>query len=467
MDETSRPVEGPATQPRQALKVGLLLCVGVVAFEYMAVLAAMPAASADLGQPEFYAWAFTAFMISQTFTIVASGMASDRLGPVRPMLAGGVVFAVGLVLAATAVSMPLLVLARFVQGLGAGAMNVCVMILVAQAFEGHARARMMTGFSIAWMVPTLVGPIVAAWLAENLSWHWVFWSVLPLLLGAGGLLLRPLLSLDLPVPERKSGTRASLLMAGLVALGATLLQWAGQHIEPLSLLWLVLGIGLLVVALPPLMPPGYRPWGRGLSAVVGVRALSSGSYFGVEAFLTLMLVTVWRLDLQVAAACVLVGSVGWTVGGWAQSQRWLRVRRDTIVTIGTLVTVAGTALIAVAALVPGASAWLVVAGWVIGGAGMGLSHTSAALVVMELAQPGELGRDTSSLQVGEALGNALVGGLAGTIYAISLGVGEAAFGLVMASMAVLSLLGAAASVRIGPVQNHSAALPDRTPSNAG
>ncbi|MDQ7991563.1 MAG: MFS transporter, partial [Propionicimonas sp.] len=171
----------PPAAANRALTAGLLLCVAAVAFEYMAVLAAMPAAVADLGQPELYAWAFTAFVIAQTFAIVAAGQASDRLGPVRPMIAGTVVFAVGLVLAALAPAMGWLVLARFVQGLGAGAMNVSVMILVGQAYAPKDQPRIMTGFSVAWMVPTLVGPVLAAWLAENWTWHWVFWSVLPLL----------------------------------------------------------------------------------------------------------------------------------------------------------------------------------------------------------------------------------------------------------------------------------------------
>ncbi|MEA4943606.1 MAG: MFS transporter [Propionicimonas sp.] len=440
-----------------ALKAGLLLSQATTAFEYMAVLAVMPAARDDLGHPEFYAWAFTAFMIAQIFTVVAAGMAADRIGPVRPLLAGMVVFALGLVLAATAPSMALLVLARFVQGLGAGAANVTVMFLVGQAFEPHARARMMTGLSIAWMAPTLVGPVVAAWIAENFSWHWVFWSVLPLLGLAAVLLLPATLRLRLPDPDPTAGSLGNLGRAALVALGAAALQWAGQHLEPWSLLWAALGVGVLVWALPALMPRGYRPWGRGLSAVVGVRALSSGGYYGVEAFLSLMLVTAWRLPLQTAAACILVGSIGWTTGSWVQSQRWLRLRRDAIVTLGALVTATGIAVIAAAALVDGAPLWLVIAGWAVGGIGMGLSHTSSALVVMQLAEPGELGRATSSLQVGEALGNALVGGLAGTIYAVTLGLGNLSFGLVMAAMTVLAGLSVAAARRIGPVENHSAA----------
>ena len=444
---------------RRALTAGLLLCIAAIAFEFMAVLAAMPAAVADLGQPEVYAWAFTGFVIAQTFTIVAAGQVSDRIGPVVPMVAGVLVFAVGLVCAAIAPSMAFLVLARFIQGLGAGAINVSVMILVGLAYEPRDQARVMTGFSIAWMVPTLVGPVLAAWLAETWSWRWVFWSVLPLLLIANALVLAPLRRVQLPPPHPPAtGAGRPMAMAAMIAGGAALVQWAGQHLEPLSLVWLVAGIGLLVWGLPTLMPAGYRPWVGGLSAVVTVRTLLSGAFYGAEAFLPLMLVTVVGLDLQTAALGVMAGSIGWSIGGWVQSRAWLRLRRDTIVVLGTVLTAAGVAAVAVGGFVAALPLWLILAGWTLAGGGMGLAHTSTALAVMQISSPAALGRNTSSLQVGEALGNALLGGLAGTIYAVTLARPDLAFGFVMSAMVVLLLMAAVSAGRIGALQNHSVSL---------
>lgn len=457
-DQPGEPA-GTRPAPSRALTIGLLLCVGAVAFEYMAVLAAMPAAVADLGQPELYAWAFTAFVIAQTFAIVAAGQVSDRLGPVPPMILGTVVFGIGLVLAALAPAMAWLVAARFVQGLGAGAMNVCVMILVGQAYDPRQQPRIMTWFSVAWMVPTLVGPVLAAWLAQNWSWHWVFWSVLPVLAGASLLVLRPLLTLRLPPPVPPVGGAARpLAMAALIAAGAACLQWAGQHLDLWSLAWAAAGLVLLVVGLPALMPEGFRPWAPGLSAVVTTRGVLSGAFYGAEAFLPLMLVTAMGLSLELAAVGVMTGSIGWTVGGWLQSRQWLRLRRDTIITLGAAVTAVGLLGVVAGALLPGLPLWVVLLGWTISGCGMGLAHTSTSLAVMQLSGPDALGRNTSSLQVGEALGNALLGGLAGTIYAVSLSRGNLAFGLVMAAMSGLLVVAAVIAHRTGALKNHSVDL---------
>ncbi|MGB7962508.1 MAG: MFS transporter [Propionicimonas sp.] len=452
----------PAPTPsRRGLVVGLLLIVVAIAFEATAVVTAMPAAVDDLGNLDLYAWAFTGFVIAQTLSIVAAGQAADRFGPVRPLIAGFVIFAVGLALAGAATSMGLLVVARTIQGLGGGTMNLAVMVLVGRAFDGRERASLMTAFSAAWMVPAFAGPPLAAWLAETWSWHWVFWSVLPVLLMAGLLVIRPLLGLSLPAhPEAVQTPRRHLPMALLVAAGAASLQWAGQRIEPASLLWLIVGLGLLIWGLPPLMPAGFLLTGRGLSAVVTVRALTSGAFFGAQTFLPLMFTTAWGLSLQWAAATMIVGSVGWMTGAWLQSRPWLRFRRDTIIVIGAVLTAVGLLAVASAALLPGPGVVLVMAGWTCCGVGMGLSSASTSLAVMQLSETVALGRNTSSLQVGEALGNSLSAGIAGTLYVIGGGgtPSDAGFGALMVAMMVISGLAVLSSVRIGHVENHSVTL---------
>jgi len=272
-------------------------------------------------------------------------------------------------------------LGRFVQGLGGGTMNLAVMVVVARLFVGHERAVLMTWMSVAWMLPAFVGPLVAAWLATTFSWHWVFFSVLPLMVLGGGLILGPLLRADLaPVTRQVDRTHGDVrvLASGLlVAVGAALLQLAGQQT---SIVWVALvGVAALVFGLPVLLPAGYRPTGAGLDATINVRALVTGAFFGAETFLTLMLVRAEHLDLRDAGLVLTIGSIGWTVGSWLQSRRWLRLRRDRIITVGAVATVVGIGLVALAAWLPGQLLWAVLVGWVIGGFGMGLQVASTSL----------------------------------------------------------------------------------------
>src|SRR3954454_2588409 len=109
------PVQAP---PRRALAIGLCMAVVAVAFESISVATAMPAAARALHGLHLYAWAFSLFLIGQLFATVAGGRLCDRLGPARPMAGGLALFTVGLVVAATAQSMPQLIVGRLLQGLG-------------------------------------------------------------------------------------------------------------------------------------------------------------------------------------------------------------------------------------------------------------------------------------------------------------------------------------------------------------
>lgn len=445
---------------RRRLTIGLLMSVVAIAFESMAVLTAMPAAAQDLGDLDLYAWAFTLFVIAQTFSTVAAGQYSDRHGPIAPLIAGFAIFTGGLVLAGFAPSMVVLLLARFIQGLGGGTMNLAVMVLVARIFDERERADLMTGFSAAWMGPAFLGPPIAAWLADTWSWHWVFWSVLPLLAVAGLLVIGPLRRVSLEPHGPHGGARRHLGLAAMVAIGAALLQWAGQRIEPTSLLWVACGLGLLIWGLPPLMPRDFSWRGRGLSAVVLVRALTSGAFFGAQTFLPLMLVQARQLSLFWAGAIMTVGSIGWMLGAWLQSRPWLRLRRDTIIAVGTGATALGLVAVAVAGWLVSSWLGLAILGWVVSGLGMGLSTASTSLAVMQLSATGELGRNTSSLQVGEALGNSVTAGLAGTVFAVTSAQGDSGltYGGLLSAMLIVASAAAVVSHRIGAVQNHSVSL---------
>ncbi len=441
---------------RRSLTVGLLVCVTAVAFEGMAVVTAMPAAAADLGDEQLYAWAFSAVMIPQLFAIAVAGRIVDRSGPVRPLLAGLALFAVGVVVAALAPTMLVLLLGRFIQGLGGGAVNLCLMVVTAQAYAPGERARVMTWYSMCWMMPAFVGPGIAAWITEQLSWHWVFWLILPfvafgLTFMAAGLRRLPARS-DADVPDDPVPLHAAVA----VALGLGLLQLAGQHLEWLSLLWFAVGATLLALNWRKLMPRGFSFGGDGLSAVVMVRLITSGAFFGIQSFLPLML-TGRGATLSAAGLVITLSSVGWLLGSWLQARTWLRLSRDQIIIGGAICVAVGGALVAVAAWVPPVDMALALVGFSCCGLGMGLQSASTSLATMQLSSEAELGRNTSSLQVGETSGNALLVGAAGTVFAAlsPVAANTVTFGSQMSIMAAIAALAIIAAFRIGFVQNHS------------
>src|SRR5918998_1614323 len=409
--------EATAPVSQRRLTVGICINVVAIAFEVIAVATAMPAAARDLDGLPYYAWSFSLFVIGMLFTTVLAGRLSDRVGPAPAV------------------------------------------VLVAQVYSVTERPRVFAFISTAWVLPSFVGPPVSAWLTEQLSWHWVFYAVVPLVVGGGLLILPTLRTLNRSwTPAEHDGNIASpapLWAAGVVALSAAALQLAGQRLDWLALGLLVAGLAGLVVGLPRLMPACFSRIGRGLPSVILSRGLLAGAFVGAEAFVPLMLVEERGVALVLAGAALTVGSVGWTAGSWLQSRPWLKIRRDRLIALGCLSLTIGLAGTALVAFLPGLPYYLVAAAWIFAGLGMGLSVSSTGLATMTLSRDAEQGRNGSSLNLSDALGAGLFVGISGTIFAALRTSTDLSvtFAVVIGTMAVLALLATLTALRIGPVHN--------------
>ena len=472
--DTERPVgdghspgsgEAPATPggvSQRRLVIGVCTTIVAIAFESIAVATAMPVAARELGGLDYYAWSFSVFVIGMLFATVVGGRFADRIGPARPLLAGVAVFAVGLVVSGTATTMLQLIGGRLVQGLGSGVLNVSIFVCVAQAFAPAQRPQVFSYISTAWVLPAFVGPPVSAWLTSRLSWHWVFFAVIPLVvLGAAMVLptmLRMMRSFEPAVPAPGARAPAPLWSAVLVSLAAAALQAAGQRLDLVAVGLLVVGLAGLLVGLPRLMPPGFLRFHRGMSPVIMVRGLLPGAFFGGEAFLPLMLVEQRGVALVLAGATLTVGAVGWTVGSWIQSRPWLQVRRDRLITVGCVSVAFGLLGVGILAFVPAAPFWVAGASWIFSGFGMGLATASSSLAVMTLSEESEQGRNASSLNLFDALGSGVFVGIAGSIFAALRPGGDLAltFGALLLTMAGIAVLAVLTSLRIGAVRNEFA-----------
>ena len=241
--------DGGAVTPTAGLSQGRLtfgMCVGVtaVAFESIAVTTAMPKAAGDLGHLAWYGWVFSTFQVGLLFASVVAGRMCDRLGPVRPLSLGMAIFAVGLIVAGSASDMVMLIVGRLIQGVGGGALNVALYVLIARVISEPDRPRVFSWVSTAWVLPSLAGPPVAAYLTDQLSWRWVFFSVL-ILVAVWVVLTVPNL-----VTVRRAGLDGGhpgsgavpIWAAVLVAAAVPAIGVAGQRLD----LWAPV-IGVLVV----------------------------------------------------------------------------------------------------------------------------------------------------------------------------------------------------------------------------
>ena len=149
--------------------IGTCALVFLAAFESLAVMTIMPLVSADLDGASLYALAFAGPLASGVVGMVVAGNWSDRNGPVAPLITSVAVFIAGLIIAGTAIDMGMLVVGRLVQGLGSGAMNVALYVVVARIYPPGLHAKIFAGFAAAWVIPSLIGPFAAGVVAELTS----------------------------------------------------------------------------------------------------------------------------------------------------------------------------------------------------------------------------------------------------------------------------------------------------------
>ncbi|RBY84023.1 MFS transporter [Blastococcus sp. TF02A-26] len=398
----------------------------------MAVGTAMPTAVTELDGLAWYGWPFSAYLVASVVGMVVGGDVGDRRGPRTALLAGVSVFALGLLAAGVAGSMAALVAGRAVQGLGGGLVAVSLYVVAGQAYPASLRPALFGAFSTAWVVPSLVGPVVSGLVTEHASWRMVFLGLLPLVV-LGLLLMLPAVR-QLPVPD---GTAARApgqkWWAGLAGLGIAALQYAGQRLDGPAVLLAVAGLAALVLGLRPLLPPGTARARRGLPTVVASRGLLAGAFFGVDALLPLSLTHLHGYSPVAAGIPLTAGSLGWALASFSQGRRPGLSRARLLRAGFVLLTlgVAGTALITV----PGLGGWPAYVTWAVAGLGMGLGMPSVGVLLFEHSPEHRRGADSASLQIADVTTAALCVGVVGVL------VGAATQGSLPLSGAVLAAVG--------------------------
>ena len=431
---------------RRALTVGLVFTITLVGFEGLAIATILKVIQDDLNDIGLLGWVFSAFFLGSLFGVVAAGRDADRHGPARPFLTGLALFALGLVAGGLAPNMLVLVAARSVQGVGAGAIPAVAYVAIGRAYPPTLQPRMFAVLSTAWVLPGLIGPAVSGAVAVAFGWRWVFLGLLPLVVLAGTMTVRPLRELGAPGGDEPVDRRLKALTlvvgAGLVLAGAS------SHSVVVAAVLVVAGAVIGARAFVQLVPPGTTRLVRGLPAAVALRGLATFAFFGADAYVAFTVTSVRHASIALGGIALTAATLTWTAGSWVQERGVVRVGPQRFVRVGLLVITAGIGLMIVVAQ-SAAPATVAVVAWAIGGLGMGLSYAPLSLVVLAEAPKGGEGTASAALQLCDTLGVALGTGISGAIVAAGAtfawtraGSLTIAFAL-CAGIAVLTAIGAA------------------------
>src|SRR3954451_23120129 len=160
--------------------ISLMLTMFLAALDQTIVATALPTIGRQFHDVTSLSWVITAYLPPPAAVAPVFGTLSDIYGRRAMIIAAMSLFIVGSVLCAVAPNMPMLIIARGLQGLGGGGILPIVQTVISDIVTPRERGQYQAYFSGVWTAAGIGGPVIGGVFAEHLHWSMVFWINLPL-----------------------------------------------------------------------------------------------------------------------------------------------------------------------------------------------------------------------------------------------------------------------------------------------
>lgn len=374
---------------------------------------AMPTVVGELGGLAIYGWVFSLYMIMTAISMPVWGKLSDTLGKRHIFFAAVTIFLLGSMLCGMSQEMLHLILARSLQGIGAGGLASVPFALVSTVFPVSERGKALGFLASTWGIASVLGPLVGSLIVIQLSWRWVFYVNIPLGVASIMVVARHYRENIQAHKEKIDFPGAFLLCTSIVSL-LLLFLWMGKGISPASpqvlgaLLSFCVGVVLFIrherVASSPILEFAFFRrrafWTGNMLGFIG-----SFAVYGVIAYMPLFAQTTAGGTPVEAGIVITALSLCWSSASVTAGRVVYRTGEKRLVILGMVLMTAGFAMIVFGP--PDASlAYLAVCVAVVG-LGMGTQTPSLMLTVQHSLEPRHVGVATSTQMLSRTIGGAL------------------------------------------------------------
>lgn len=397
----------------------MMAVVFLAAMDSTVVATVLPAIVADLGGASLLPWVVTVYFLTTAVTIPLWGKAADLTGRRRLYVTATVVFLVGSVAVGLAPSMPVLLAARAVQGVGAGGLMALTPTLLGDLFPARIRGRFQGRLGAVLAGSSIVGPLVGGVFADTLGWRAAFWINLPLAGLAMAVVLRHLHPSAPPV----SGRRLDFVGAGLLAAASTAFLLALSEGTPLATgpyrtLLLVAAAAAAVAYVPwqarhrdPVLPLRiFRS--RIIAAAIALSFATGAAMLAAIVYAPLYAQTVQGRSAAAAGALLLPLTAAVLLASIAGGSLITRLGRyRPFLIVGTVAVTVGFGLLAT--ISGSTSTVLFATALALVGMGLGLTMQPAVLALQNAVDTADLGAATAASTFVRQLGSTLAVGVLG------------------------------------------------------
>ena len=420
------PIETMTFRPDRrfwVIYVCLMMVIFLTAMYHTVVATALPVIIGDLGGVSRMSWAITFYTIAQTLAMPVTGKLGDVIGRKHLYLTGIILFIGGSALCGFAPSMLLFTAARFLQGLGGGALMISSQAITGDLIPPRVRGTYMAPMGAMFGIAAILGPLLGGWLTDSFGWRWIFWFFLPF-----GVFAWVAVAIALRSPRR---TRAftidwaglALSAAGstgvvlIATWGGTTHAWSSPVIIGLEILTAASWTLLVPVerrASDPVLPPRILTNHTFVVATV-VAVLMCACLFGINGYLPTylqMVYMVYGVSATASGLLLVPGSVGMFIGATISGTLVTRTGRyKAFPILGSLLGAAG--MVVLGSVPPAAPVWWIGVGMFVLQLGIGMFLQLSVLIIQNALPASMLGTATSTnnffREIGVSLGNSIIG----------------------------------------------------------
>ncbi len=409
---------------RPFILASVMLGMFLAAIEATIVATAMPSIVADLGGFSLYSWVFSSYLLTNAATVLIFGKLSDLFGRKPIYVIGVLIFLTGSTLSGFSQSMTMLIIARFIQGVGAGALMPMATTIVGDIYNKEERSEIQGYLSSVWGISAVSGPLLGGFFVDYLSWRFVFWMNIPLgIISMLGIIFFLRENTDRAhISERSIDYWGALWIVVAVSSFMLIVVEGGIGIAWDSSLMMGLIIlsatGFLLFILQekrapvPMMP--FRLWKYRTITVANLTSLSTGMILiGVSSYLPAFVQGVMGQTATIAGFTLTTMSIGWPIASMLAGRLLLVIGYRNTAFIGGLSLVIG-GLIFFSLTPEKGPVWAGTGSFFIG-VGMGFTHTPFIVAIQSSVGWKMRGIATAAnmfmRSLGSALGAALLGGL--------------------------------------------------------
>ena len=386
------------------ITVANLTVVAVAAFDGLAIIAALPNITKDLGNVSLAPWVITSFLATSAIAAIVAGPIIDVIGVRKTFRITGIWFLITSAAVAVSPNLPVLIALRAMQGIGGGLVIAVALASVGLAYSDTLRPKAFAANSMVWGTLGLGGPVLAGALLAFGGWRSIFLVQLPitaLALFMGWNRLPKIANHQIVQKIEFDYKGISLLSICITASLIGVAQLTNRSLVALGLLALAVVIASRYwvhsgkYPNPVLSRQHLTRFPLNRIHIASALALITG--LASDNYLPLYMQTTRGRSETLASFSVVFLTVGWTVAAFTASRLLDRRREEEVILIGSLLMPPSVLLAGISVSSNYPLTVLFAAFFLIGSA-IGFISTSGLTLLQSKSDNEEMGRSNSAHQ---------------------------------------------------------------------